>query len=518
MKLLLALILVSLALAPLAQADPQTLIFLDSQPGDYIGQGMQATFTPADGSFTVSGSTSGITVSFFGSGFGLFWFLDFAPPTGQSIARSEYEGAQRYAFHAPPKPGLDVSGDGRGCNTVAGRFLVSEVAFNPDNTVARFAVDFEQHCEGATPALYGSVRYNSSVPVTPRFGIGDASALKGNVGTSDASVTLALSLLSDHPVSVNYATADGTAVAGTDYVATSGAVTLQPGTTSQTITVPVIGDRLSRGSKTFKVQLSSPTGAPLGDASANVKIFDPNSPITALSMSSQPGDFIGGGQLFLFNISDGLFTPSRNFDNGVSVSIQTGDFWTLDFAAPDSQTLVPGTYDNAQRFPFQPPGVPGLSVSGQGRGCNTLTGRFVVTQAVYDGSGNVKKFSSDFEQHCEGAAPALFGSLRINSSLRQVSVSNAVIDAGNSTATFTVTLNPASSTNVSVRFSTADGTAIGNVDYTRTAQTVTFAPGEIEHTVVVPLLTSGTGDKTFYGQLTQPKGSPLWIRQGTAVF
>src|SRR5690349_8455644 len=101
----------TLVLSQLAAAAPQSLIFLDSQPGDYIGGGMQATFTPADGTFSVTGSPSGITVSFFGSGFGLFWFLDFAPPTGLSITRSEYEGAQRYAFHGPTKPGLDVSGD-----------------------------------------------------------------------------------------------------------------------------------------------------------------------------------------------------------------------------------------------------------------------------------------------------------------------------------------------------------------------------------------------------------------------
>jgi len=93
-----------------------------------------------------------------------------------------------------------------------------------------------------------------------------------------------------------------------------------------------------------------------------------------------------------------------------------------------------------------------------------------------------------------------------------------VIDSVNATATFTVTLNPAGPANVAVHFSTADGTAIGGVDYLNTTQTVTFAPGEIEHTVVVPLLTPSTGNKTFYGQLAGPSGAPLWIHQGTAVF
>jgi hypothetical protein len=54
-------------------------------------------------------------------------------------------------------------------------------------------------------------------------------------------------------------------------------------------------------------------------------------------------------------------------------------------------------------LPFQGSDQPGLSVSGDGRGCNTLTGRFEVLEAVYRSSGDVVSFAADFEQHCEGA-------------------------------------------------------------------------------------------------------------------
>ena len=89
-----------------------------------------------------------------------------------------------------------------------------------------------------------------------------------------------------------------------------------------------------------------------------------------------------------------------------------GDFWSVDLAAPASATLVPGVYEGATRWPFQAAGAPGLSVSGDGRGCNTLTGRFVVLEATYDVNGKVQSFAADFEQHCEGFVPALFGSIR----------------------------------------------------------------------------------------------------------
>jgi Calx-beta domain-containing protein len=493
---------------------PQTLLYMNSQPGDWVGGGQQYTFTPADGSFIVQGTyNNGIQISFNTADFSQWWYLDFGPPSALKFVKSEYVGAQRFAFHSPARPGMDVFGDGRGCNTDAGQFLVSELVFNPDGTVARLAIDFEQHCDGDPPALYGSVRYNSAISLVPRFGVGNAAALKGNAGTSDSSVLLALSMPSSAPVSVQYATQDGSAIQGIDYVATTGSVTLPPGVTTQTITIPIIGDRKVRGSKIFKVLLNNPSGAPLGDRSASVKTLDPNGSLTVLSMYGQPGDYISPGQLLL-TTADGVFTPTRNYDQGVSIDLNDGDFWELDFAAPNNVPLGKGDYENAQRFPFQAPGVPGLSVWGAGRGCNTLTGSFIVSKAAYDLSGNVQHFSADFEQHCDGGAPALRGSVRVKAPLRQISVSSATIVNGS--AGFTVTLNPASNDTVSVNFATADGTAIGGVDYLPLSQTVVFAPGQTAQTVTVQILKSGTGKK-FYGELSVPTGAPLWINQGSAT-
>jgi hypothetical protein len=193
------------------------------------------------------------------------------------------------------------------------------------------------------------------------------------------------------------------------------------------------------------------------------------------------------------------------------------DSWNLDLAGPTKSTLTVGAYENAQRFPFQPTGVPGLDFSGAGRGCNTSTGRFDVLQAAYAADGSVRKFSADFEQHCEGAVPALFGWLVINTPLRQVSVSDAMIVGSN--AMFMVTLNtPSSTATATVDFTTADGTAIAGTDYVATSQTVTFAPGESAHVVTVPLLTSGGGKKEFFGRLSSPTRTPVWISQGSAKF
>src|SRR5260370_15611054 len=105
----------------------------------------------------------------------------------------------------------------------------------------------------------------------------------------------------------------------------------------------------------------------------------------------------------------GEFGRSRNFANGVSVNFSGDTWWNLDFAAPGRVPLEPGTtYLNAARFPFQRDDQPGLSVSGAGRGCNTLTGQFTVNDIVYAGD-RIQSFAADFEQHSDGAPPARRG-------------------------------------------------------------------------------------------------------------
>jgi hypothetical protein len=71
-----------------------------------------------------------------------------------------YGDLQRYPFHNPVKGGLNWSGEGRGCNTLTGWFVVDSVTYNGD---ALTAIDlrFEQHCDGGTSALHGEIHWVS---------------------------------------------------------------------------------------------------------------------------------------------------------------------------------------------------------------------------------------------------------------------------------------------------------------------------------------------------------------------
>lgn len=105
----------------------------------------------------------------------------------------------------------------------------------------------------------------ASVPALPTLSINDVTITEGNTGTTLAVFTVSLSAASNQTVTVNYATAQGTATADSDYTTTSGTLTFAPGITSRTLSVTVLGDTRSEGDETFFVNLSSPSNATIAD-------------------------------------------------------------------------------------------------------------------------------------------------------------------------------------------------------------------------------------------------------------
>jgi len=164
---------------------------------------------------------------------------------------------------------------------------------------------------------------------------------------------------------------------------------------------------------------------------------------TSLTMSSAPGDYVGQGQAYNLTPGTGTFSASVNGGNGVSINYQgftPGDFWSLDFAAPNSQPLAVGTYLNATRFPFESPSVPGLAIYGDGRGCNMDFGSFSVLQIVYGPNNTVTAFDATFTQYCESltAAP-LTGEIRYNANvIIAVTAPTSLKVVENQNLTFTV--------------------------------------------------------------------------------
>lgn len=114
----------------------------------------------------------------------------------------------------------------------------------------------------------------------PVVSIGSAMVMEGNSGRRWMTFTLTLSVATAQPVSVNWATANGTAVAGRDYVRAVGKVTFAVGQVRQTLRVAVIGDRLRESNETFSVSLASPAGGRVSETHwrALGRILDDDTP------------------------------------------------------------------------------------------------------------------------------------------------------------------------------------------------------------------------------------------------
>jgi large repetitive protein len=114
----------------------------------------------------------------------------------------------------------------------------------------------------------------------PSLTINDVTVLEGNAGTVNAVFTISLNTASGQTVSVNYATADGTATAPADYTSTSGTAIFPVGTTTQTVTVPVNGETVPEANETFFVNLSGATNATIADNQGLGTITNDDVPVT----------------------------------------------------------------------------------------------------------------------------------------------------------------------------------------------------------------------------------------------
>jgi heat shock protein HslJ len=265
-----------------------------SEAGDYIGAGQTQSYQSPPATITANGTAAAVTVSVTSGGD--WWNIELAAPRGDVLRPGVYRDAERAAFRTGRSPGLDVFGNGRGCNEVFGQFTIDQVETDPSGSISVLDAHFTQRCESATaPRLLGTVHYRA-FPLSYKF-------------------------------------------------------------------------------------------------------------------VSDPGDYIGGGKTKSYTNSTTVFGLSGT-TAGITYTVSgQRDDWRVQFAPPAGQQLHVGTYTDAQRAPFHDPTHPGLEVSGDGRGCNTLTGSFKITQLVVDGTGAVKALAATYEQHCEGGAPALRGTI-----------------------------------------------------------------------------------------------------------
>jgi subtilisin-like proprotein convertase family protein len=298
----------------------------------------------------------------------------------------------------------------------------------------------------------------------PALAIDSRTLAEGNTGSTPFAFTVTLSAVSGRAVTVNYATADGTATTTDgDFTAASGSLTFLPGETTKTVTVQAAGDPRNEDDETFAVNLSGAANATLAAGTGTGTITD-DDPLPTLSVASATrAEGTGGTTLFTFAVTMSAVsgrTVSVNYAtaNGTATTVD-GDYT----AAAGTLTFTPG--ETAKTFT--------VAVAGDARNEDDETFGVNLTAPT----------------NAALAAPSAVGTITDDDPLPTLSVNSVSLPEGTGGSTgvaFTVSLSAVSGRTVTVAFSTADGTAtVADGDYTAATGTVTFAPGETTKTVTV---------------------------------
>ncbi len=334
----------------------------------------------------------------------------------------------------------------------------------------------------------------------PTLSISDAEIVEGGAGNVDALFIVRLSGVSPTPVTVNFATTDGSAtVADGDYLAAAGMVTIPANQIGQNIRVSVVGDTRVEADETFVVTLSSPDGATLVDAQGFGLIRDDDQPAVTAGLSINDVELFEGDSGNVearFTVSLSAPTP-----NQVSFTFATRDGTASaeagDYQASEGQLAI-AAGDLQRAVVIQVAGDTEVEADE-----TFFVDLSDLVGAVWaDGEGQATIRNDDQPTLSIGDAAVLEG------------------DSGTVEARFTVELSSPQAMAVQVDFATRDGSASAAAgDYQARSGRLEIAAGQVQAQLVVPvrgdLLVEG--EEVFFVDLSAPAGASLSDGEGRAT-
>ena len=343
-------------------------------------------------------------------------------------------------------------------------------------------------------------RYTPALIFDNDAGVGTPAITVGDVVVDEmartASFFVSLSRPSASVVSLNFSTADDTALAGQDYAAGAGVLSFAPGEMVKTVSINLGDDTTAEADERFQLVLSNVVGATVADGVAVATIArNDAAPVAAPQLFAWPLAASEGDTFATFVIQ--LSAPSLNEvrvnysqDNGTALNGSDYSYYagTLVFAPGETlKTLPVPVLDNTTAEATE---LFWLDLSGA---VNATVAQRYTPALIFDNDGNT-------------GTPA-------------ISVSDLSIDEAALTASFFVSLNRPTTSTVTVAYSSADDTARAGQDYRAGSGTLSFAPGEMVKTVSFDLFddTTPETDEYFQLQLSDPTNATLADSIGVAL-
>jgi len=381
------------ASAAAASNGPETFVNIAHVPnaGSYF-------FTPSNSTVSVeSDQASSGVITVDATSDSVSASLRFSSSGGQPLAPGDYEagGEQASAGAAPGQAGIEiVVGDQQVCDGSAGHFRVHQITSDPDGTITSLWISFEENCGG--PPTIGEVEYN-----VPGDGgavvVGPHDIWWPNSETDSAPVAMPVWVWnpSSSPVTMGASSISG-ADSEDDYVSYDSCS----------------GQTVAPGGGCRVVVSYEPVAAGVNHATLTVPEAG-----GATHTVSLEGFVSAGRTVFSLDDPSGAFGPAGSsvyFPLNAAFSV-TGDYSSADlhwygtdgtdfeakFMVGGGDEFTPGVTYQATRPGGGGPN--GIDVSGNGRGCNTETGDFTITDVYVDPWDDIERFGVQFDLTCDNA-------------------------------------------------------------------------------------------------------------------
>lgn len=322
----------------------------------------------------------------------------------------------------------------------------------------------------------------------PKVSVAFASAsylVNEDAGVATISVTL--SAPSALPVTVNYATAAGSANGSSDYTAMAGTLSFSPGEESKTFTVNILDDALDEPNETVNLVLLNPnSNATLGTPSSAVLTIADDDPMPSVQFDA--ASYTVNENAGTATITVQLSAPSGQ-TTAVDYSLSDGTATSSDYLAA-SGTLDFAVGDTSKSF----------TVS-------------IVDDNLAEGDETINLTLSNPDDATLGTPSNAVLTITDDDSVPTVQFDSATytLDENGGTATITVELSGPSGQATAVDYSVSDGSATAGSDYTATNATLNFAAGETSKSFEVQVLDDNLaeGDETVNLTLSNPTGVAL---------
>ena len=329
--------------------------------------------------------------------------------------------------------------------------------------------------------------------VTATFAVSimfDSATYSESETSASAKITVSLSSPASETITVNYATADGTASAPADYSASSGMLNFSPGVTIQTFDVDINDDAIDENDETVNLSLSSASNAVL----------------------SAPGDAA------VLTIVDDEATPQVEFDSvtidadedagsvEVSVSLSHASSFQVSvaYSSSDGTAKEPSDYGSVNGTLIFSPGV-----------TNQTFNLSIVDDSLDEDNETVNLALASPSNATLGAGSNATLMIADDDAAPSVQFESATYDQDEdgSAAVISIVLDGPSGKNISVDYATSDGTAQASVDYMATSGTAVIPAGETSTSFSVPLIadSSHEPDRTVNLSLSAPENATLGL-------